>query len=38
VQSEADIEQFIRDAVDTDYHPSFTCAMGSGELQLLMTK
>ena len=38
VQSEADIEQFIRDAAETDYHPSCTCAMGVVKWQLLMTK
>jgi len=35
VQSEADIEQFIRDAAETDYHPSCTCAMGGGEMAVV---
>jgi choline dehydrogenase len=35
VQSEADIEQFIRDAAETDYHPSCTCAMGAGEMAVV---
>lgn len=35
VQSEADIEQFIRDAAETDYHPSCTCAMGDGEMAVV---
>ena len=35
VQSKADIEQFIRDAAETDYHPSCTCAMGDGEMTVV---
>ena len=35
VQSEADIEQFIRDAAETDYHPSCNCAMGDGEMAVV---
>ena len=35
VQSEADIEQFIRDAAETDYHPSCTCSMGDGEMAVV---
>ena len=35
VQSEADIEQFIRGAAETDYHPSCTCAMGGGEMAVV---
>ncbi|MDB4027215.1 choline dehydrogenase [Candidatus Thioglobus sp.] len=35
VQSEADIKQFIRDAAETDYHPSCTCAMGGGEMAVV---
>ena len=35
VQSEADIEQFIKNAAETDYHPSCTCAMGSGEMAVV---
>jgi choline dehydrogenase len=35
VQSDADIEQFIRDAAETDYHPSCTCAMGDGEMTVV---
>ena len=34
-RSEADIEQFIRDAAETDYHPSCTCAMGDGEMAVV---
>ena len=28
-------EQFIRDAAETDYHPSCTCAMGGGEMAVV---
>ena len=31
VQSDADIDAFVRAAVETAYHPSCTCRMGSPE-------
>jgi len=34
-QSDAQIEQFIRDHADTIYHPSGTCRMGSGALDVV---
>jgi choline dehydrogenase len=35
VQSDADIEHFIRGAAETDYHASCTCAMGDGEMAVV---
>jgi len=35
VQSDMDIEHFIRGAAETDYHPSCTCAMGNGEMAVV---
>ena len=31
VQSDAEIDAFVRDAVETAYHPSCTCKMGGGD-------
>ena len=30
VQSDKELDEFIRDQSDTDYHPACTCKMGSG--------
>ena len=35
VQSDADLVQFIREAAETDYHPSCSCAMGNGEMAVV---
>jgi choline dehydrogenase-like flavoprotein len=34
-QSDAQIEQFIRNYADTIYHPVGTCRMGSGEMDVV---
>ena len=35
VQSDAGLVQFIREAAETDYHPSCSCAMGNGEMAVV---
>ena len=35
VQTDADIERFIRDNADTIYHPVGTCRMGNGPLDVV---
>jgi choline dehydrogenase len=35
VQSDQDIERFIRAAAETDYHPSCTCAMGTSDMAVV---
>ncbi len=35
VQSDADIDAYLRDAVETAYHPSCTCKMGSDDMSVV---
>ena len=35
VQSDQDVERFIRAAAETDYHPSCTCAMGTSDMAVV---
>ena len=35
VQSDADIDDFIRDGVESAYHPSCTCKMGSDDMSVV---
>ena len=35
VQSDSDIDAFLRDAVETAYHPSCTCKMGSDDMSVV---
>jgi len=35
VQSDAEIDQFVRSSVESAYHPSGTCKMGSDEMAVV---
>jgi len=35
VQSDSDIDAYLRDAVETAYHPSCTCKMGSDNMSVV---
>jgi choline dehydrogenase len=35
VKSDSDIEKWVREAAETDYHPSCTCAMGQSEMSVV---
>jgi choline dehydrogenase len=38
VQSDADIDAYLRDAVESAYHPSCTCKMGSDAMSVIDSK
>ena len=35
VKSDSDIEKWVREAAETDYHPSCTCAMGQSDMSVV---
>ena len=35
IKSDSDIEKWVREAAETDYHPSCTCAMGQSEMSVV---